>query len=136
MPDIHLSLLRVGQSERGTFGVLRLGNIPFAVTLEPPWKENLTGQSSVPPGTYHCVRMQSPHFGETFQVMDVPGRTHVLFHKGNKLEDTQGCILVGEEFGGTPEMPLIAASIRGYSEFMALLAGESAFELTIRAVEG
>ena len=136
MPDIHLSLLRVGESARGTFGVLRLGTIPFAVTLEPPWKDNAVGVSAIPPGTYHCVRMQSPHFGETFEITGVPGRSHVLFHKGNKLEDTEGCVLVAEEFGGTPEMPIVAGSLRGYTEFMALLDGQSDCELTIRSVEG
>ena len=136
MSDIHMSLLRVGESERGTFGVLRLGNIPFAVTLEPPWKDNAVGISHIPAGTYRCVRMQSPHFGETFEITGVPGRSHVLFHKGNKLEDTEGCILIGEEFGGTLETPLVAYSARGYQEFMTFLAGESAFELTIREVAG
>ena len=123
MSDIHLSLLRVGESERGTFGVLRQGTIPFAVTLEPPWKDNTVGLSAIPPGTYRCVRMQSPHFGETFEITNVPGRSHVLFHKGNKLEDTEGCILVAEEFGGTPEMPVVWGVVMetGYPEAVVTL---------------
>jgi len=128
-----LTLKRVGQSWRGTFGVLINGQVPFALTLEQPWNDNESNISSIPPGTYHCQRVDSPHFGNTFEVTDVPGRTHILFHKGNTLEDTRGCILVGEEFGGSFEHPLLADSKRGYEEFMAMMAGESAFDLVIEA---
>lgn len=128
---IALELLRVGQSSRGTFGVLRHGDVPFALTLEPPWKNNAPGESCIPAGRYECVRVRSPKFGNTFEVTDVPGRTHVLFHKGNTIEDTEGCILVGEEFSGTFDHPRIASSERGFLELLSLLDGDSIFELQI-----
>lgn len=129
-----LDLIRVGQSEAGTFGVLRLGPIPFALTLEQPWRNNETNISCIPPTEYICRRIHSNKFGETFEVQGVERRSHILFHKGNVLADTQGCILVGEEFatdqsGG----PILAASARGYNEFMAKLTGMD--EFTLRIVE-
>ena len=125
-----LTLLRVGSSDYGTFGVLRDGAIPFAVTMEPPWRNNATDVSCIPPGRYTCRRVISPHFGETFEIV-VPGREHILFHPGNKLIDTKGCVMVAEEFGGTDMLPIIVSSKRGYSEFMAKQAGQDTFELEI-----
>lgn len=126
-----LTLLRVGQSQRGTFGVLRQGQIPFALTLERPWEDNSPSISCIPAGQYVCQRVQSPKFGNTFEVMHVPGRSHILFHKGNTVEDTAGCILVAEEFSGTYDHPMIVSSERGYHEFMDLLEGRSTFDLNI-----
>lgn len=126
-----LDLLRVGQSSRGTFGVLRLGAIPFVLTLERPWVNNEVAVSCIPAGKYRCERVRSPRFGMTFEVKQVPGRTHVLFHSGNTIEDTHGCILVGEEFSGTFEKPMLASSQRGFIEFMRCLDGVEAFELNL-----
>lgn len=126
-----LTLLRIGSSDLGTYGVLRDKAIPFAVTMEPPWRQNMQDVSCVPPGIYTCKRVQSPKFGETFEITGVPGRSHVLFHQGNYLDDTHGCILVAEEFGGTEGLPVIVSSKRGFAEFMAKQAGMDAFELEI-----
>lgn len=126
-----LELIRVGQSPRGTFGVLRHGPVPFALTLERPWFDNQPSTSCIPSGRYACKRVRSPKFGDTYEVADVPGRSHILFHKGNTIDDTHGCILVAEEFSGTFDQPTIVSSERGYREFMDLLDGRSAFTLVI-----
>jgi hypothetical protein len=128
---MRVTLLRVGQSERGTFGVLRYGPVPFALTLEEPWRNNEVGVSCIPPGRYVCQRVRSPKFGDTFEVTQVPDRTHILFHKGNTLDDTQGCILVAEEFSGTFDKPRVVSSQRGFSELLALVDGQAAFELDV-----
>lgn len=126
-----LDLIRVGSSSRGTFGVLRFGTVPFVLTLERPWQDNEQNVSCIPPGRYKCQRTRSPKFGWTFALLDVPNRTHVLFHSGNTLEDTQGCILVGEEFSGTWDKPTLASSQRGFLEFLKLMDGVNVFELNI-----
>ena len=122
---MYIDLIRVGQSNRGTFGVLRYGQVAFAVTLERPWENNQQNISSIPAGRYRCRRIRSPRFGDTFEVCDVPNRTHVLFHKGNFLHETEGCILIGEEFSGTYDKPFVASSERGFMEFMKLTVGVS-----------
>jgi hypothetical protein len=129
---VLIDLIRVGSSERGTFGVLRRGEVPFALTLEQPWRDNAQNLSCIPAGSYLCQRVRSPRFGDTFEVLNVPGRTHILFHKGNTVDDTEGCILVAEEFSGTFEHPMIVSSERGFKEFLSLLAGQSSFELGIQ----
>lgn len=129
-------LKRVASTSQGTFGVLMedvgtldqpVEGVPFALTLEPPWKDNLVNISSIPEGTYYCYEYNSPRFGYTYQVEQVPGRTHILFHKGNYTHNTKGCILVGEQF----EDDCLRASAAGYKEFMFRLRGEGSFMLNI-----
>jgi hypothetical protein len=132
---MFLTLLRIGHSEQGTFGVLRDRDIPFALTLEDPWHDNAPNESCIPEGHYTCIRIKSPRFGETFQILDVPGRTYILFHKGNTIADTKGCVLVGEEFSTAGDQPVLAGSGRGYGEFMDRLKGVVMFSLKIVNVE-
>lgn len=127
-----LELIRIGESPRGTFGVLRQGGIvPFALTMEQPWLNNQPSISCIPAGRYICERVRSPHFGDTFEITHVPGRSHILFHKGNELDDTEGCVMVAEEFSGTFDHPMVVSSQRGYGEFMLLMTGLRTFELEI-----
>ena len=129
-----IELIRVGSSNRGTFGVLRHDQIPFALTLERPWVDNQANVSCIPAGHYTCQRVRSPKFGDTFEVTNVPNRSHVLFHKGNTVDETHGCILVAEEFSGTFDHPMLASSARGFGELMQLMEGQMAFELTVMEV--
>ncbi len=126
-----LELIRIGSSQRGTFGVLRHGQVPFVLTLERPWADNERDISCIPAGRYRCRRLHSPKFGNTYEITEVPNRTHVLFHSGNTIEDTQGCILLGEEFSGTWDRPMIVSSRRGFLEFMRYLDGALEFDLVI-----
>jgi hypothetical protein len=128
---VVLDLIRVGQSNRGTFGALRYVDIPFALTLEKPWQNNEQHKSCIPAGIYECQRVRSPKFGWTFEVTGVPNRSHILFHRGNTVYDTEGCILIGEEFSGTWDKPMIVGSDRGYLEFMRLMDGAQAFMLRV-----
>lgn len=131
---LTIDLIRVGQSQAGTFGVLRLGQVPFALTLEQPWRDNETDISCIPPTEYVCRRVQSPKFGETFEVQGVERRSHILFHKGNTLADTHGCILVAEEFATDGGIPIVSNSAKGYQEFMKKLTGLEEFTLRIMEV--
>lgn len=93
-------LKRVTNTSRGTFGVLIDENyIPFLLTLEPPWMNNVHEISCIPMGSYKCQRTHHPKHGECFQVMNVENRSDILFHQGNTIKDTEGCIILGKEFG-------------------------------------
>ena len=93
------SITRTTSSDQGTFGVLRFGPT-VAHSLELPWRENKRQRSCIPPGTYRCVRVKSPRMGIVYQVLDVPGRDHVLIHPANLAGDVdlgftsqlEGCI--------------------------------------------
>lgn len=126
-----LHLVRVSQSELGTFGVFVYEGVAFAITLELPWKQNASLISCIPAGDYRCTRVVSPKFGETYEVTGVPGRTHVLFHKGNRVTDTNGCILIGESFSKDADRPIIADSLHGYWEFRSILGTDEEFLIRI-----
>lgn len=116
-----------------TFGVmLNESQIPFALTLERPWRDNQRGISCILSGAYVCGRVNSPRFGATFQVLNVFGRAEILFHKGNIQEDSHGCILIGEQFGVLSNEPAILAAKEGFEEFMRITSTVSEFELFIR----
>ena len=68
-------------------------------TLERPWIFNERKVSCIPTGTYLVKRHNSPKFGQCLKVQDVKGRSDILFHSGNVVNDTLGCILVGLSAG-------------------------------------
>lgn len=116
-----------------TFGVLSsISGIPFALTLERPWRNNQRSISCIPAGAYVCKRIISPKFGNTFQIMNVPGRDSIEFHKGTFEDDTHGCIIVGEQFGSLKDEPVILASKAGFDEFIQITTPVNEFELFIR----
>lgn len=126
-----LQLFRIASGNQGTFGVLLEGGLPFALTLEPPWKNNQPFESCIPPGVYRCAGVNSVSYGYTYEVKDVPGRSLILFHCGNVGKNTKGCVLVGEQFEPLNGVPAIRASRDGYKEFMFRLRGETEFVLQI-----
>ena len=74
------------------------------VTLEEPWKDNKTGVSCIPAGTYRCV----PHgwepnaktrFKRVYRLEDTTPRVAILIHSGNTTDDIEGCILLGMRRG-------------------------------------
>ena len=128
-----LKLKRVVSNCNGTFGVmLDSEDRPFAVTLELPWENNKQNVSCIPAGEYKCQSVQSPKFGDTWEICGVKGRDDILFHKGNYLRDTHGCILVGLHFGLYADgKPCIVASKEGFNELRDKLAGARTFNLKI-----
>lgn len=94
-----LEIIRIEEGIDGTFGVLKLNGLCFCLTLELPDKCNQRNISSIPRGDYTCLPTVSPKYGFTYMVSGVPGRSGILFHTGNTVEDTEGCIMVGASFG-------------------------------------
>ena len=90
-----LTLIRHSTSNRGTFGVFTIADVPICHSLELPWRSNNRNVSSIPSGNYRCVQTTSPKFGKVLYLQDVPNREGILIHAGNGLSDTRGCILVG-----------------------------------------
>ena len=120
---------------RGTSGVLldTTGLVPFCVTLELPWRSNKPNVSCIPAQEYTCKKTDSSRFGETYEVMDVFQRTHILFHKGNLDDDTKGCILLGESFGVLREEPAVLQSRDAFTEFKDIvLKDNNEFRLEIK----
>lgn len=128
---MKLEVLRLERSKRGTFGVLRLDGEVMCMTLEPPDLGNRPFVSCIPDGSYVCVRRVSPRFGETFLIDDVPRRTDILFHTGNLVNDTRGCVLLGNKLGNVAGERAVLESRQAHRKFMEALDGERAAILDI-----
>ncbi len=125
-----VELKRVYSGQEGTFGIIVIEGVFFCVSLEKPWKDNRSDISCIPAGTYKCKRVQSPRFGNTFEICNVEGRTHILFHAGNTEKDTRGCVLLGEGMTNRG----ITQSRKALKKFFAELEGIDEFLLTISEV--
>lgn len=67
-------------------------------TVERPWLQNQPSVSCIPSGDYYCAPKRYNRGGyDAIELLDVPRRTHILFHKGNTLHDLAGCIAPGTD---------------------------------------
>ena len=128
---MRAKIIRIDKSLKGVFGVLTLNDETVCVTLERPWADNKPNISCVPEDIYLCERVDSPRYGDTFKVMDVPGRTNILFHKGNVVDDSLGCVLLGSEYGALKDQRAVLNSSKAFFTFMKRLEGLNHFPLQI-----
>jgi len=126
-----LEVVRLEASPKGTFGVLKVNKEIFCMTLEPPDRENAPQIASIPAQQYLCKPHQSQRFGWTYQVMDVPGRSAILFHAGNVVADTSGCLLLGQYKDKLAGDRAVLNSGATFRAFMARMAGSPILHLTI-----
>ena len=129
----YLEVIRVEDSfQYGVFGVLLIGTEAFCLTLEPHEWENVKNVSCIPPGQYECARVLSPKFGTTYEIQNVPNRDDVLFHPGNRIEDTEGCICLAEKLGKLKGDRAILNSGKTFLNFMNTMRSYPEFRLTIK----
>ncbi len=94
-----------------TIGRMEINGRYFCDTLEDTdrgLRESMTedeiaalkvkGATAIPTGTYRIdMQTRSPRFGRVLpRLVSVKGYSGVLIHSGNTADDTEGCILVGE----------------------------------------
>lgn len=74
--------------------------------------------------------MQQPF--TTFEVMNVPGHTNILFHSGNFNSDSEGCILLGS---GVKVLKngewMLVNSKSMFEDFMKTQDSVNEFQLTV-----
>ena len=101
---MKLTLKRIAKRADYTIGRLEDENgVKICDTLEPTWRDYKGGElkvprkSAVPEGTYPVVVTKSKKFGKYLPLLvGVPGFEGIRIHSGNTVNDTEGCILVGQ----------------------------------------
>ena len=132
-----MKLIRTETGDEGTFGILLYDLCPF-FTGELPDRANLRGKSCIPAGVYEVQMRTSPRFGRAYEIKDVDGRSHILFHNGNWCGDedlgyrshVDGCILLGLERGKLDGQSAVLSSRRARHRFEAEM-GAAPFTLEI-----
>lgn len=121
---MKISLMRVAESDKGTFGVLVIDEIPICVTCEDPWNENHSNISCIPMGTYEVQKFNGTKYKDVWQIMNVPNRSAILIHNGNTIKDTEGCVLVGESFSLNGPVPMVTNSVKTLEKLRDILPDE------------
>lgn len=134
---INIKLVRVTQSLlKPQIGVLLFDGEPRMLTLELPEAIDNT-PSCIPEGSYLCEKVFNrtteggTHIPLTLHVLNVPHRTGILFHVGNTIKDTLGCILVGQELGVLNFQEAVLQSKNAFQKFTALIKDEEDFTLEV-----
>ena len=115
-----INLERFCYHPSATLGVIQVDSERF-YTVERPWLDNKPNVSCIPVGTYEMGWRESPRFGETWHVKDVPDRTHILIHVANFSRDVQGCIGLGMSLMG--DTVAVSESKKAVTRFEELTKG-------------
>lgn len=105
---MKIKILRYSTSPESTLGLLFIDDKFFCYTLEDTFhEEKIHGVTRIPEGNY-CLdirkvlspltinyRKKYPWFKYHLEIQGIPDFENVYIHIGNKSEDTDGCILVG-----------------------------------------
>jgi hypothetical protein len=87
--------------DEGVNGTLFYNGKFICNTIELPWKNNKTGISCIPEGTYDLKLRYSEHLGEHLQLSEVPGRKWILIHTANDAKrELRGCIAPVSKLNG------------------------------------
>lgn len=99
---MKLKVVRKYKNEAYTIGELSVDGKYLCDTLEDRVRDltketKIAGKTAIPEGEYEIIVSISPRFRRKLpRLLEVPGFSGILIHRGNTPEDTAGCILVGE----------------------------------------
>jgi len=63
--------------------------------------------------------------------MDVPGRSDILIHPANLVDDLEGCLAFAQHFGKLRGNRGVLNSGKTFRKFMRIMSGQIGFQLTI-----
>lgn len=115
---MKIDVYRIIETDRSITGRLTVDGQQFCFALEPSrFKPVHAGHPCIAAGVFRVKLTLSPKFGYvTPELVDVPGRTAIRMHRGNKPEDSLGCTLVGESHGPAPDW--ISQSAHAFDRLM------------------
>ena len=116
-----------------TLGEAILPSGKIIKTLERPWLNNQPNVSCIPDGVYLCKwleRSASGKYKRCWHVQGVDGRSGILWHSGNLVRHTLGCILPGMRHGWLLNQRAVLSSGAGMNAMREELS-EQDFALVI-----
>ena len=125
-----IELIRFGSFKDRTIGRLAYDGEVF-YTVEKPWVDNQQNISCIPTGTYQLGLVNSPKFGPaTWEIKDVPNRSHILIHAGNTANDVIGCVAVG--MGVFGQLQGVSNSRKAIENLYLMMSNKITEEITIK----
>lgn len=113
--DHNITLNRMIFTNRSTIGVMLIDSIMQCYTLELSARKQDGVKNCIVPGKYEVKMQWSTRFKmNTPHLQNVPGRTFIEIHPGNKPSDTDGCILLGK----TKDTDWVGSSRAAYNELI------------------
>jgi hypothetical protein len=96
--QLDLDIYRMWETPASVCGELWMRDRSWLYTLEPSRETPVhPGHPCIAAGRFRVILSKSPHLGYICpEVLDVPGRTAIRWHIGNKPADVLGCTAVGE----------------------------------------
>lgn len=116
-----------------TLALLTLPSGKVLRTIERPWKNNERNVSCIPEGRYQVhwlERSASGKYKRVWHVQNVPDRAGILFHAGNLVRHSFGCILMGMKEGRLEGKPAVLSSVAALNVMRSELGGKN-FELLV-----
>ena len=130
---MEIRINRIARKERYTIGNMYVDDTYFCDTLEDAdrglvdtmeideiLENKLKGITAIPTGKYDVILTFSPRFKRILPLLlNVKGFEGIRIHPGNTAEDTEGCLLVGEN----KEKGKVLNSRATFERLMAILLG-------------
>lgn len=99
MYDLHLKRFYFGEEDTVSNLFLPDDNWECFILEDQYQDEKVHGETCIPEGRYRLelkwTGMSEKYGHKMICVEDVPGFQHIRFHKGNREDDTDGCLLPG-----------------------------------------
>lgn len=126
--------------DNSTIGKMVMPSGKIFDTIELPWKENKNKISCIPEGTYTLKKRVSGIVNRTtkgkhaegWEVTKVDGRTFIMIHIGNTVDNFEGCIGIGHGLGVINNQWAILNSSKAFDEFMNEMKENEEWELIIK----
>ena len=107
---MEIKLFRYALNSDSTLGAMHIDNEFACLTLEDPKRDiKIKGETAIPAGLYNVEFREEPtpmtmryrekydFFNFHLWIRGIPGYQYVYIHIGNDIDDTDGCILVGDQ---------------------------------------
>jgi len=114
-----------------TMGELTIEGSDFkCFTLEPPWKNNESDISCIPKDGYAASKIKSRKNGLCIELENVHDRFYVQIHAGNWVNQTKGCILVGDSIKNSHNGIMVTNSRKTLAHLMSILGDNFNVKIT------